>query len=95
MDDSGIESVGPVVVKDLVIILVLEWSAARHNGQFPAQTLAQNEVGDAAVELAQAVGECLVASQVGGDALETLQVVCADEVGDFLPCLGAVLCVWC
>lgn len=91
MHDSRIKPIGPVVVKDLVIVFVLERSAARHDGQFPAQTLTQDKVGDAAVELAQAVGKGLVAPQVGRDALETLQVVCPDEVAHFLPCLSAIL----
>lgn len=91
VDDARIQAIWPVVVEDLVIVGILEWRAARNNRLSPLQALGENEVGDSAVSLGQLVGEGLVAAKLGGNALEALEGVGADNVADLIPCLDLVV----
>ena len=86
VDDALVEAVGPVIEDDAdVVVGVLEGQAAGDDGLLPAEALAEDEGGDGAVGGGLAVGVGLVAAQLGGDALEALELVGGDEGADLGP----------
>lgn len=85
VDDARVEAIGPVVVQDLDILGVLKGPPAGPHGRLPAQTLVEDKVGNGAVLLGGRVGELFVAAQLGGDALEALELVAGDDLGDLAP----------
>ena len=93
MDNSGVDSIRPVVVQDLQVLFDLERAPLGTNGLGPMKALSHDEVHNAPIILAQLRQKMAIASQFRRYPLEEIQSVRSHAFLHLRPCENVVFVV--